>query len=108
LDPRQICHEPDAVSVAFTLIPPMVALHPVKVGGLLRVTQIGSGGGQLLGEAGTVKLAVDDVHDAVVVPTLNDTLVDVAVAVVPAGLTQGEADATWAPKPSVAAIAGTR
>lgn len=86
----------------------MPALHPEKVGGLLRVTQIGSGGSQLLGEAGVVKLAVDEVHDAVIAPTLNDTLDDEAVTVVFAGVMQGEADATWAPKPSVAAIAGAR
>jgi len=105
---RQICHVPVAVSVAFTLIPAMVALHPEKVGGALRGVQIGSGAGgvQLLGEAGIVLRTTVEVHDAVTAPTLNDTLVDEIVTVVPAGLMQGPADATWAPKPSVAAIAG--
>jgi hypothetical protein len=100
---RQICHPVVAVRVALKVNPLEVTLHPEKLGGAERVMQIGSP--QLLGDAGTVKLAVDEVHDAVAVPTLNDTLDDVAVAA-PVGVAQGEADAMWAPRPSTAAIAG--
>jgi len=104
---RQSCHGFTGVRFAGTEIPPMVALHPVKL--KVAATQIGraAGGLQLLGAAGVVKVALAEVHDAVTAPTLNVTLVDVAVTAVFAGLTQTWACAMRGPRVITAAIADT-
>ncbi|HEX3481154.1 MAG TPA: hypothetical protein VHT91_39325 [Kofleriaceae bacterium] len=103
---RQNCHAPfvlfDVIVAVKFRKPPILPVHPVKVG-LLMFAQTGVP--EAVEPLGVVPLADDPVQVTVAAPTVKVTWLDDAVKLVFCGVTVS-ANARWAPTPITAASAG--